>query len=146
MYYTSPRILRILAAIVWIGGSVVLILKGGSLLVEADTHKPGHPWTWYAGTGGIFIGMIKGAFIFYQAGKRNLQRIAGLHQPRIWQFYRPQFFLFLLAMITFGTILSRLAHGNFVFLLSVATLDITIATALLTSSLVFFRKFSGSAG
>ena len=139
--HTSPHTLRILAAIIWLGGSVVLSLKGGSLLTEADTHRPDHPWIRYAGIGGIVVGIFKGIFLFYRAGMKNLHRIASLRQPRVWEFYRPKFFLFLFTMIILGSILSRLAQGNFVFLLSVAALDISIATALLTSSLVFFRDF-----
>jgi len=131
--------LRILAAIVWLGGSVVLTLKGGDLLAEADTHRPGHPWTWYAGILGIGIGSLKGIFIFYRIGKKNLRRIASLSNPRIWQFYRPEFFLFLFCMIILGILLSRLAAGNYTFLIFVAALDLSIATSLLTSSVVFLR-------
>jgi hypothetical protein len=43
-------------------------------------------------------------------------------------------------MIIFGATVSRLAHGNYVFLLGVAILDIGIGTALLGSSVVFWRQ------
>jgi len=41
-------------------------------------------------------------------------------------------------MIATGATLSRLAHGNFAALLSVAALDIALATALLSSSVIFW--------
>ena len=43
-------------------------------------------------------------------------------------------------MIGTGMALSRMAHGNYVFLLSVAVLDVAIATALLSSSVVFWKQ------
>lgn len=140
--HTSPHVLRFLAAVVWLGGSVALTLKGSSLLMDADIHRPGHPWTWYAGITGIAAGIIKGIFLFYRAGKKNLRRIFTLKRPRIWQFYRPKFFLFMFSMILLGKLLSFLAEGNFGFLLFVAALDLSIATALLVSFVVFFRQYS----
>jgi len=43
-------------------------------------------------------------------------------------------------MIVLGATLSRLAHNNFPFLISVAVLDISIATALLLSSHLFWKQ------
>ena len=63
----------------------------------------------------------------------------GRHTPFMSN-YRPQFFIFLATMIAIGATLSRAAHGNFPFLLSVAVLDSSIATALLGSSIVFWQE------
>ena len=141
MPHTSPQILRILAAIVWMGGSIALALKGSALLAEADQHRPDHPWVWYAGIAGIAAGILKGIFLFHKAGVKNLKRIFSLQQPRIWEFYRPRFFLFMFSMIILGRLLTMLATGKFAFLLFVAALDISIATALAGSFMVFFRKY-----
>lgn len=141
MHYTSPHTLRILAAMIWMGGSVALALKGSSLLAEADQHRPGHPWVWYAGIAGIAAGLLKGIFLFYKAGVKNLKRIFSLQKPRIWEFYRPRFFLFMFTMIMLGRLLTMLATGKFAFLLFVAALDLSIATALASSFMVFFRKY-----
>jgi len=123
------------------GGSVALALKGSSLLAEADQHRPGHPWVWYAGIAGIAAGLLKGIFLFYKAGVKNLKRIFSLQKPRIWEFYRPRFFLFMFTMIMLGRLLTMLATGKFAFLLFVAALDLSIATALASSFMVFFRKY-----
>ena len=45
-------------------------------------------------------------------------------------------------MILGGAVLSRLAHGRYAFLIGVATLDLTIAVALVGSSYVFWQRQS----
>ena len=138
MFDTSERTLKILAASVWYIGSLILILKGGSLLIEAEGLKPGQAWTWSAAIIGLFLGGLKAKILFRKVCKKNLNRIAGLEQPKIWQFYRLRFFVFLFFMSTIGAFLSRLAHDNYPFLLSMAALDLSIATALMGSSYIFW--------
>jgi hypothetical protein len=67
-------------------------------------------------------------------------RIGVLDQPKIWHFFRPWFFVALIVMILAGATLSRLAHNNYVFLISVGILDLSIAVALLGSSYVFWKQ------
>jgi len=137
---TSHRTLKILAVLIWLIGGVMLIRKGGELIVEAYTLNPASLGIWFAIALGFVLGGLKAKYLFRKACQRNLIRIDALEQPKLWQFYRPQFFLFLTLMIVVGAILSRLAHGNYPFLLSVATLDTSIATALLGSSIVFWQE------
>lgn len=134
------RLLKILAAFVWYGGGVVLLRKAVVLLFEAETLRPDSVWPVIAVGAGVAIGMIKARLIFMKACRRNLSRIDGLEQPRLWLFFRPRFFLLLAIMIAAGVTMSRTAHGNFSYLIGVATLDLTIATALLSSSIVFWRE------
>jgi hypothetical protein len=142
---TIVRTLKILAALFWYIGGIILVLKGGSLLIQADTLKPEQNWTWLAVVIGLLIGGLKAKYFFSKSCKKNLKRINFLSEPKIWQFFRPGFFLFLLIMIVTGVTLSRLAHNNYIFLISVAILDISIATALIGSSYVFWKEkaFSG---
>jgi hypothetical protein len=135
----SARSLNLLAAAVWYIGSVVLLAKGGSLLAEAAALRPGLAWPWLAAGTALLLGALKARFLFSKSCERNLARIAALEQPRIWQFFKPWFFLFLAAMITVGATLSRVAQGQYVFLLAVAVLDLALAIALLASSHVFWR-------
>ncbi len=137
---TSAQTLKILAALLWYLGGAMLGLKGGSLLLEAEMLKPEQNWTWRAIVIGLFIGGLKGKYLFSKSCKKNLARIDLLDKPKVWQFFTPRFFLSLAIMIAAGATLSRIAHNHYIFLLSVAILDISIATALIVSSYVFWKQ------
>ena len=140
MFSASTRTLKILAAVLWYSGAIVLLGKGTTLLLEADALQPGRNWTWLTVVLGLSIGWLKVKFIFRRACQKNLARIALLSTPKIWQFYRPGFLLFLAAMIIIGSTLSRMAHGNYPFLIAMVTLDFSLATALFGSSFVFWKQ------
>lgn len=147
MSVASTRSLKILAAIVWYVGGVVLLLKGSSLLVESEALRPEQNWPWLAAVAGLFLGGLKAKYLFSETCQKNLDRIAALERPKLWQFFRPGFFGFLAAMILAGATLSRLAHNNYPFLIGVGALDLSLATALLGSSYVFWKdKAFGSIG
>jgi len=137
---TSARNLKILAGVVWYAGAVAMSLKGSRLLIEASALNPAGTWPWLAIVSGLLLGVIQGRLLFVKSCKRNLERIDCLTNPRIWQFFRPGFFLALLAMILTGASLSRLAHSHYPFLVAVAALDFGIASALLFSSYVFWTR------
>ena len=136
----SHHTLKILAALVWYIGGVVLSIKGGSLLMEAAAIKPDKHWPWTAAAIAVLIGGIKAKYLFNNSCRKNLARIAALDPPRIWQFFRPVFLVSLVLMILAGATLSRISHGNYPLLLCIATLDLAIATALLGSSYVFWKQ------
>ena len=69
-----------------------------------------------------------------------LYRIDSLTDLRLWQFFRPGFFLFLASMILLGAGLSSVAHGHYCMLIGVSTLDLTISMALLGSLYAFREK------
>lgn len=140
MFIVSHHVLKILAALVWYVGGIVLLIKGGGLLLEAELLQPDKHWPWSAAIAALLIGGIKAKFVFSKSCRKNLDRIAALDQAKIWQFFRPVFFLFLLLMILIGAALSSLSHGNYQFLLGVAALDLTIAIALFGSSYVFWQR------
>ena len=136
----SNRILNILAAIVWYTGGIVLLLKGSNLLIEANTLKPEKYWLQLAAITGLFLGSLKARFLFNRSCQKNLNRIAALNRPRIWQFFRIRFFVALMVMIVMSIILSGFVHNNYILLISVAILDISISIALLGSSYVFWKQ------
>ena len=140
MFSASTRTLKILAAVLWYSGAIVLLTKGSTLLLEADALQPGRNWTWLTLVLGLSIGWLKVKFIFRRACQKNLARISLLSEPKIWQFYRPGFLLFLAAMIIIGSTLSRMAHGNYPFLIAMVILDFSLATALFGSSYVFWQQ------
>ena len=136
----SERSLKFIAALIWYTGGCVLMLKGWRLLAEAEALQPGKPWTWLVAAVGVTIGVVKAKVLFVRSCRRNLARIDALKSPRIWQCFRPRFFLFLVVMIMAGAGLSRWAHDNYAFIIGVATLDISISTALFASSYIFWWR------
>ena len=116
------------------------MIKGSQLLFEAEALKPGLAWTWLAAAVGVLLGAVKARYIFNNSCRKNLRRIATLETPKIWQFYSPGFFMALAVMILVGATLSRMAHGNYPFLIAVAVLDVGIASALLISSHVYWLR------
>jgi hypothetical protein len=73
-----------------------------------------------------------------------MKRIDSLVTPKLWQFYRPRFFMFLLTMVVLGLMVSAKAHGNYMLLISMAVIEISIATALLATCNCFWKKISSN--
>ena len=140
MFTVSARTLNILSALVWYGGGIALLLKGRSLLAEAEALNPGLPWPWLGAAGAVLLGALQAKFLFAKSCKKNLDRIAALDQPKVWQFFRPGFFFFLALMIATGAMLSRLAHQSYAWLIAVAIIDWIVAVSLLGSSYVFWQQ------
>ncbi len=140
MYNTSRHTLKLLASLVWYSGAVVLFYKSSRLLLEAHSINPDNFCIWLAVLAGLIIGAIKAKYLFKRLCKKNLKRINALEQPKLWNFYRMRFFFFLLAMIILGSFISRLAHGSYATLLTMAIIEVSLATALLGSSNCFWKK------
>lgn len=140
MFDTSAHTLKLLASLVWYSGAVVLYVKSSGMLLEAQSIRPDQIWTWLALLLGLIIGVIKAKYLFKRLCRNNLERIDALGNPKLWHFYRPRFFIFLFAMILLGHFLSQHAHGNYPVLLSMAVIEISIATALLGSCHCFWKK------
>jgi len=140
MLNSSYRVLKVLSAIFWYTGGIVLLVKGISLLFRASELKPDPSWLWMAFFTGLGIGTLKAKFLFSKSCQKNLARIDALKQPKLWQFFKPGFFVFLLLMIITGATLSQLAQNNYPFLIGVAILDFSIAIALIGSSYIFWIK------
>lgn len=140
MFNVSHLTLKILAALVWYSGFVVLYIKSINLLFRAEMINPGQHWIWLAVISGLVIGVIKAKYLYKRLCIKNLIRINSLHQAKLWQFYRLRFFVFLFSMILLGSYFSRQIHDNYSMLISMAILEISIATALLGSSNCFWKE------
>lgn len=140
MMNTTHPILIMMAALVWYTGVIVLSLKSSGLLTRA--HDLGIPLEWIVAwiILGILIGVVKSKYLFVRICKSNLNRIKALEKPKLWQFYRKRFFIFLFLMVTMGNILATMAQDHREGLVSLAVLEISIATALGLSSLTFFKR------
>jgi len=137
---TSKRTLIIFAASVWATGSFFLFRKGYYLLREAyDISSSTFDLTVILIII-LTVGLIKSKCIMIKFCRKNIKRIDNLFEPKIHQFFEPKFFFLLLLMILSGTVSSKLVAGNYCFLLAVGGLDLSIATALITSSFVFLEK------
>jgi len=137
---TTKKNLKLLAAFVWYSGIIVLAIKSLILIQIALELRPNQDSIWMAVLMGLFIGILKTKFLFRKLCLRNLQRINCLENPKIWQFYRPHFFIFLLSMILLGSYLSRLAHGYYPLLIIMLIIEISIATALFGSSNCYWKR------
>lgn len=139
-FNVSRRSLRLLAALTWYTGSVVLLAKGGSLMSEAYDLRPDEKWPIYSTFLAIVFGVIKATYLFNKSCRKNLERIDKLSYPQIWQFFEPRFFIFLTLMVVTGATLSRVAHGNYPWLIGVGIVDLSVGVALLVSSQLFWRR------
>ena len=128
-----------MAALVWYCGVVVLIIKSSSLFLDAKRAGADQPWISLAVISGVVLGWIKAKYLFEKVCIKNLRRIEALKQPKIWQFYRIRFFVFLALMILFGAYLSQLAQGDHLFLIAIAVVELSVAIALFISSFCFWR-------
>ena len=116
------------------------IQEGSTLIKRAYLMDAESIWTMIAAIVGIGVGLIKGRVLFSRSCKKNIERIKTLTDPSVWQFFRPGMLIFLAIMISAGAWMSRAAAGNYTFLCLVGALDLSISFALLTSSIVFWKK------
>ena len=135
---TNKQVLKILAALVWYIGGVMLLRGGVELIWQAHELKSGTFWPWIFIPGGLILGFIQARTIFSRSCRNNLQRISDLDDPRLWQFFRPGFFLALAVMISSGILLDHWSQGNYFLMLGVAALDIALTLSLWGSSTVFW--------
>ncbi len=140
MLNTTSNTLIKLAALVWYTGVIVLITKSSILFLEAMNGGTDKLFILLAVLCGIVIGKIKAAYLFYNIGRKNIDRINLLANPKIWQFYRKRFFVFLSLMIASGKYLSDMAQGFNTALIGLAVLELSIASALALSSHCFWEK------
>jgi len=119
----------------------MLFRSGLELIIQTREFKSDILWPLIIITLGIALGIIQVLFIFRHSCRKNLQRINQLEDPRLWQFYRPGFFLALAIMITSGILMDHYAQGHYFFMLGVAALDFALTISLLGSSYVFWTDF-----
>ena len=139
MFNTSTLTLKLLAALVWFSGAVVLFIKGFGMFFEAELLNPGHVWTWAALAGGLMLGNLKARYLFRRLCMRNLKRIEELTEPRLWDAYRVRFYIFLLIVSLSGLYVSQQAHGDYALLIIMTVVDLSLATALLASGSCFWK-------
>ena len=140
MFLISRKTLKILAALVWVFGGTLLMIKGYTLLKSASLIYFDMVIISMVLISSFIIGQIKSKYIFEKFCIKNLKRIKRIKEPKIYQIFELKFFLFLILMVFTGVMLSKLAEDNYVFLLGVGMLDLALSTALLNSSTIFFKK------
>ncbi len=140
MFDTSARTLRFLASLLWYIGAIVLSFKGIILLLQAQVINPDKLDAVLVVAGGLLFGVIKAKYLFSKICLKNLKRIDALKKPKLWEFYRLRFFIFLLTMIMMARFISQQAQGNYSMLNTMGLIEISLATALLGSSFIFWKK------
>ena len=135
---TSKRTLVYLSALVWYLGGIMLFRSGYELIQMSTDMRPGEIWPWIFILFGIILGIVQALTIFSRSCRKNIARISKLEDPRIWQFFRPAFFLALAVMITSGVLLDHFSKGNYFFMLGVAAIDFALTISLIGSSHIFW--------
>ena len=139
------HLLVVLAALIWGTGVVFLVTKSSIIFMEASDAGASVFQVFLAVTTGIFIGIIKAKYLFTRLCNKNIQRIMALKSPKFWQCYRPHFFFFLALMIWFGSWAHDTASGQSLWLMLLAVLELSVATALFLSWKCFLGKIKFSA-
>jgi hypothetical protein len=134
------KTLKLLALLVWYIGFVALSLKSYKLFWEAYSIDNNMLYLVVFLLLGVLLSLLKTKYIFIKSCQKNLERIDALKEPKIWNFYRFRFFLFLVGVISLGAGFSHLASENYLFLLLVGVIDMALALELFFSSFEFFRK------
>ena len=131
---------KTLALLVWYISFIALSLKSYKLFNEAYNINNNLTYLITFLLLGFLLSLLKIKYIFTPSCQKNLQRIEGLENPKIWQFYRVGFFIFLVGVISLGAFLSRMASGDYYFLVTVGVVDMALALALFFSGFEFFRS------
>jgi hypothetical protein len=132
--------LKVLAFVVWYVGFVALSLKSYKLFKEAYLIDSNLSYIFLFLVIGFWLSVLKTKYIFIGSCQKNLARIEALENPKIWQFYRIGFFIFLVFVISLGAFLSRMASGDYWFLMGVGVVDMALALALFFSGFVFLKR------
>ena len=134
------KTLKTLALLVWYIGFIALSLKSYKLFNEAYTINNNLTYLIILLLLGFLLSLLKTKYIFKKSCQKNILRIEELENPKIWQFYRIGFFIFLIGVIFLGAFLSHKASGNYYFLVLVGVVDMALALALFFSGFEFFRS------
>lgn len=140
MFSASKQTLKLLAALVWFSGAIVLFIKGFGMFFEAEQLNPGQYGTWLALSAGLLLGSVKARYLFSRLCIKNLRRIDELEKPRLWHPYRVRFYMFLFVVSLSGLYVSNTAHGDYTLLIIMVIIDLSLATALLASGNCFWKK------
>ena len=132
--------LKVLAGAVWYTGFLALLIKSLKLFTEAYSIKSDTLTLILILLFTFILVWVKTKYIFIKTCKKNLKRIETLEEPKIWEFYRVRFFIFLVSMITLGAYLSKISQGDYWFLMGVGVLDMSVGLSLFFSSFVFWRS------
>jgi len=140
-YEKKRKSLKLLAMVVWYIGFIALALKSYKLFSEAYSLDSNLSLMVLFLLIGFLLSLLKTKYIFRKSCKTNLLRIDSLKEPKIWNFYRIEFFIFLIMVISLGAFLSHSASGNYYFLVLVGMVDMALALALLFSGVEFFLSY-----
>ena len=89
----------------------------------------------------VLVGVLKGHYVLSRTARRNIKRIRGLVDPRIWQVFTGTFLILILCMMGLGRGLRALAARDYLGgYLGVGGLYVGIGLGLAVASLAYFMK------
>ena len=122
-FYVSRSTLILLAACVWYSGVIILVLKSYQLFNAAHLIQSGKPFVWVSIIAAVLIGLIKARYMFVPVCKKNIIRIRHLVNPKLWDFYRFRFYVFLATMVSLGMYFSVRVQGDYLGLILLGIID-----------------------
>ena len=102
MINVSNNTLKIVSALVWITGGIILFYKGYMMLKQANTILFNIELISAVMVTAFIIGLLKNKYLMTPFTVKNLERIQRLDQPKIIQIFEPIFFFYLALMIITG--------------------------------------------
>jgi hypothetical protein len=139
MMSVRKKTLKILAGFVWYTGFLALMVKSLKLFSEAYSLNSNIESLMGTLLFTFILVALKTKYIFIKTCQKNLNRIDALENPKVWEFYRVRFFLFLISMIGLGAYLSSISHGNYWFLMGIGVLDMSVGLSLFISGFIFWK-------
>ena len=139
----STKTLEKLAGCVWLAVGGMLAWRGIKMIfgLSDDIERAGVSAIVMSLGIGAWIGYLKGRYVLSRTARRNLRRVRGLAEPRIWNVFSARFLVVIALMIGLGAGLRWMARQGWLGgHAGVGGIYFGIGTALLISSLVYFLR------
>ena len=125
-----------LAGIIWLCGAVAT----GELGIRLLGGVASRPDALTALGCALGVGVVLGATLFKRLANKNIDRIDTLHNPRLWEAYRLQFYVILVVFDGGSVALSDYFAKDDSSRLAIGSVDLTVCVALSLSLFVYIYR------
>jgi hypothetical protein len=126
------RTLYIYAALIWLIGTVICLVKGVEYLHHARIHDASNNATLAAILSGVIGGIVLGNTLFFNFATKNINRIEMLQDPKWHHAYRWEFYVFLVSINVLMVCLEKyvINDNDSTAYCVLSALDLSVGTAL----------------